>query len=136
VFGPIKHKHTMKVKLQGSSPYLAKDQAKSDRATCFIGRGSARSSTHAYMLAWGALANKGEYTAQDVVFVSVEGNRGGRIPPNFHEIKKAAIAGVTFITDGQYDRNRNYNVGEREIAQFLVTECGYRETQDGEWKPN
>ena len=120
------------VKLSGKSFYLAKDQAKSDQANKFIGRGSSRSSTHQYSLDWGARANCGNYISQDVVFVSAEGNRSGRVKPDLDELTKAVIAGVTFITDKVADRNRPYNVGERAVAGFLASQ-GYRETSPGRW---
>jgi len=121
------------LKLQGSSPYLAKDQAKSDRATCFIGRGSSRSSTHRYMLAWGELANKSEYTSEDIVFISSEGARSERLQANFAEIRRACLAKARIITDVQSDRERPYNVGEREVALFLINECCYHEPRPGQW---
>jgi hypothetical protein len=120
------------VKLSGRSSYLAKDQAKSDQANKFIGRGSSRSSTHQYSLDWGARANCGNYISQDVVFVSAEGNRSGLVKPDLDELTLAVIAGVTFITDKVADRNRPYNVGEREVAGFLASQ-GYRETSPGRW---
>ena len=47
---------------------VSKDQAKSDKATKFIGQGSPRSSTAAYAKAWGERANSGTYSASDTVF--------------------------------------------------------------------
>ena len=120
------------VKLPQTSPYVAKDQAKSDKATKFIGRGSVRSSTAAYAAAWGNRANTGTYTADDVVFVSAEGNRGGRIAPNWAEIKRALDAGATIVTDVEAARARPYNVGEREVAAFLAKN-GYMESSPGTW---
>jgi hypothetical protein len=124
----------MNVILPKTSPWTAKDQAKSDKATCFIGRGSPRSSTAAYAKAWGAKANKGAYSQDDVVFVSAEGNRGGRVRPDLVEISKAMLAGATILTDTPYHRARPYNVGEREVADFLEAH-GYQETTPGVWKP-
>lgn len=126
-----------KVKLVGTSPFLGKDQAKSDRATKFIGRGSSRSSTNAYMKSWGDRANMGQYSPQDIVFISAEGNRGGRIAPDFDEILKAVQGRARIITDLKADRNRPYNLGEREVAKFLESN-GYVEIRDGQWipKPN
>ena len=122
------------VQLPKTSPYTAKDQAKSDKATCFIGRGSPRSSTTAYAKAWGDKANKGAYTSDDVVFVSAEGNRGGRMQPDLVELGKAMDAGATLIADTSYHRARPYNVGEREVAHFLEAH-GYQETTPGIWSP-
>lgn len=122
------------VQLPRTSPWTSKDQAKSDQATCFIGRGSPRSSTNAYAKAWGTRANKGVYSPGDIVFISVEGNRAGRIKPDLVEIGKAMVAGATLVTDTPYHRNRPYNVGEREVAYFLEAH-GYQEASPGVWTP-
>ena len=121
------------VDLGTSGPYTKKDQAKSDQATKFIGRGSDRSSTAKYAKAWGDRANTGQYTADDVVFISAEGNRGGRVAPDFAEIGSAVNAGATVITDSKANRERDFNVGEREVAKFL-TDSGYREVSPGRWQ--
>lgn len=122
-----------KVTLEGSGPYVAKDQAKSDKATKFIGRGSERSSTARYANSWGNLANTGNYTAEDIVFVSAEGSRNGRVDPDFVEIQRAIDAGATIVTDVVADRNRPYNIGERQVAAFLEKQ-GYQEVSPGTWK--
>lgn len=115
-----------KITLTKKSKYVNKDQKKSDKANKFIGRGSDNSSTEQYRKDWGELANVGEYTDNDTVFVSVEGNRKNRISFDRDEIKKAIDARVKFITDTAEDRNRPYNIGERELAEFLK-ENGYVE---------
>jgi hypothetical protein len=114
--------------------WLAKDQAKARQANLFIGRGSPTSSTNAYREAVGACANIGIYRVTDVVFISAEGARAGRLRPDFAEITKAITAGVTFITDGPADRARSYNLGEREVAAFLMAR-DYREVAPGRWRP-
>ena len=123
-----------KVQLPQTSPYTAKDQAKSDQATCFIGRGSTYSSTEAYRKAWGDRANKRHYTAQDVVFVSVEGARHFRVSivGIAAELIWATDARARIVADKPADRLRPYNVGERELAAWL-TDHGYREVQPGIW---
>ena len=118
--------------LPKTSPYTAKDQRKADQCNKFIGRGSPRSSTHSYMLAYGALANCGEYTKTDKVFISAEGMRNGRLNPSVEEITLAANADVTFITDTESDRNRPYNVGERQVVAILE-KLNYFEIQQGKW---
>tara|TARA_B110000495_G_C22802674_1_gene468830 strand:- start:139 stop:525 length:387 start_codon:yes stop_codon:yes gene_type:complete len=125
-------KTTLKPNLGNTGFYGAKDQAKSDRATCFIGKGSARSSTHRYMVAWGVLANKGSYEGDEIVLVSAEGARGGRSEPPFDELLKACQAGVRIITDVPAARERSYNVGERQVAEFLASH-GYTERRGGQW---
>lgn len=91
------------------------------------------SSTERYRLAAGELANCGAYDPADVVFVSAEGNRTGRKDPPWDEIDKAIAVGVTFITDDAPNRERPYNVGERQVADYL-TERGYTLRGDT-WKP-
>lgn len=113
--------------------YSAKDQRKADLCTKFIGRGSTFSSTRAYQEAFGALANSGEYTKDDLIFVSAEGNRRGRVLPDFNELLKAIEAKASFITDDFYNRQRPYNVGEREVVNFLSYH-GYTETNPGIWR--
>lgn len=115
-----------------TNPYARKDVLKARGATKFIGRGSPASSTNRYMLAAGGLANCGQYVAADVVFASAEGARRGRVPVDYEELGKAAAAGATFVTDSIVDRNRAYNVGEREVAAFLRAH-GYADRDTGRW---
>lgn len=112
--------------------YRAKDQAKADRATKFIGRGTAKSSTNAYRVAFGNRANTGKYTAEDVVFTSSEGNRSGRLKPDFTEIQLALDAGATIITDTPKNRNTSFNIGEQELAVYLNNN-EYEESSPGTW---
>lgn len=116
-----------------TSPYAQKDLRKAKGATKFIGRGSLASSTNRYMMAAGNLANCGEYQATDVIFVSAEGARRGRVAIDKVELQKAVNAGATFITDNEYDRTRTYNVGEREVSAFLL-KAGYNDKGSGRWK--
>lgn len=122
------------VKLTSKSPYVNKDQAKSDRATQFIGIGAIGSSTHQYARDWGDKANSGEYTSEDIVFISINGKRSNR--KGFEYIKdlvdKAIEADAKFITDNEYHRNRDFNIGEREVAQYLKLN-GYEEIDTGFW---
>jgi hypothetical protein len=120
------------IKLIGRSPCLAKDQLKADAANKFIGRGSPASSTDMYRQCFGALANCGAYTAADLVFISAEGNRRGRISPDFDEIALAVAAGARFITDGTAERSRHYNVGERELCTYLHLN-GYADKEANGW---
>ncbi len=114
------------------SPYFKKDQVKFAKANKLIARGSANSSSEAYRIAVGSKANTGVYVASDIVAVSAEGKRTGRVKPDYAELEKAVNAGVTFITDNTADRNRSYNVGEREVADYLMSK-GYTEDGDGVW---
>lgn len=107
-----------------------KDQMKADISNKFIGRGSAASSTNQYAKDYGDMANSGEhmdYVSSDVVFISAEGNRIGRLLPDVTEIVRACEAGATLVTDSPYHRNRQYNVGERFVAELLIRQ-GCEET--------
>jgi len=53
---------------------------------------------------------------------------------DIQELAKAAAAGVTFITDSPYDRGRGYNIGERELAEWLKMNR-YQEVEPGIWEP-
>lgn len=122
-------------RVNSSNPYLGKDLAKAEKANKFIGRGSAQSSTNKYRMAAGDLANCGQYTSTDVVFISAEGMRRGREEPDFEEIARAAQAHVVFVTDDKSNRERPYNYGEREVAEFLNA-IGYIESRPGIWMHN
>ena len=128
-------KPSAKVILKGKSPYLTKDQAKSNQANKFIGYGVKGSSTDQYRQDWGDKANTGSYTQNDKVFVSTNGKRNNRIGLDAYksELDLAIQANATLITDNQNDRNRNYNIGERELASYL-SEHGYTENNgNGIW---
>ncbi|WP_411350591.1 hypothetical protein [Moraxella lincolnii] len=128
-------KPSAKVILKGKSPYLTKDQAKSNQANKFIGYGVKGSSTDQYRQDWGDKANTGSYTQNDKVFVSTNGKRNNRIGLDAYksELDLAIQANATLITDNQNDRNRNYNIGERELASYL-SEHGYIENNgNGIW---
>ena len=114
-----------------TNPYFQKDLKKALNANKFIGRGSSQSSTHKYMVAAGDKANCGHYEATDIIFVSAEGARGGRLAANLEELALATQAGATVVTDDEYNRNRSYNVGEREVAKFLLSQ-GYTDKR-GVW---
>lgn len=108
-------------KLTIRNSYGYKDQMKADISNKFIGRGSAASSTNQYAKDYGDKANTGDYVSSDVVFISAEGNRTGRLVVDFDEIRKAILAEATLITDNPANRNRAYNTGERDVANFLRT---------------
>jgi hypothetical protein len=118
-----------------TSRYFQKDLLKFSKATKLIARGSTQSSSEAYRVAAGKLANVGTYEEGDIVGISAEGRRAGRISPDWNEVLKACNAKVQmFITDPKFIRNTSYNIGEQEVAQFLEAQ-GYQETQgDGNWK--
>lgn len=120
------------VQLPITGPYTRKDQLKADQANKFIGRGSPRSSTNAYRIAYGDKANCDVYTEDDIVFISAEGNRKGRLDPPWELIDAAAKEWVTFLTDKPEDRERAYNIGERKVAEYLK-QLDYIEIAPGVW---
>jgi len=124
-------------KLTHTGMYTSKDQKKANRATAFIGRGSEKSSTNQYRKdaeAAGIPVNAAELSADDVVFVSAEGNREGRLKPQKGPLDAAIKAGATILTDNSQNRARNHNIGEREVAAYLTSQ-GYGEVNPGEWRP-
>ena len=121
-------------KVNSTNPYFSKDLEKARVANKFIGRGSLASSTHKYMTAAKELANCGVYSKEDIIFVSAEGNRRGRVEVDFLELGKAVQANASFVTDNSYNRERSYNIGERGVAQFLEKH-NYKDNGKGFWTP-
>jgi len=118
-----------------TNPFRFKDARKFQHITKFIATGSANSSSLAYAKALESITNTGEYTSNDLVGVSVEGDRRNRIGFDHGEVSRAINAGATIITDNEPNRSRKYNVGEREIA-LLLTLRNYQETlESGTWQP-
>ena len=117
-----------------SNPYWVKDQAKAAFANKFIGVGAPGSSTAVYAAGLPReVVNCGEYVPTDVVFVSVNGARRNRVLFDRDEVMLAVQAGAKIITDSASDRYRDYNIGERELAEFLG-ENDYEEIV-GHWTP-
>lgn len=106
----------------GSNYFNLKDTHKFKICTKFIGTGSPNSSTYQYarIFADMGLTNPQSYSDTDVVGISAEGARSGRHAPDYTEIARAVKAGAKFVTDTKYDRNRPYNIGERQVARFLT----------------
>jgi hypothetical protein len=97
---------------------------KASIATQFIGFGEdiSGSSTELYRQQAGALANTGNYSADDVVFVSVPGKRGDAAiakreqDKTIKEAIKAVEAGATILTDNKaYTDASTYNTGEKRL---------------------
>jgi hypothetical protein len=111
--------------------YLEKDKLKFAPCNKIISRGVKGSSSYNYAtnpelyLHKDLIANPTDFEPTDIVGISSNGNRrGGRKKPDFELIYKAAEARVTFITDNKANRERPYNIGEREVAEFLYS-LGY-----------
>lgn len=97
-------------------------------ANKFIGfaEGIFNSSTGKYAQQAGDKANTGNYTSDDVVFVSIPGKRGNEDARHqqqdrtIAEALKALKAGATLLTDNKaYTENSTYNEGEKRLAKAL-----------------
>lgn len=108
-------------------------------ANKFIGfaEGIFNSSTGKYAQQAGDKANTGNYTSDDVVFVSIPGKRGNEDARHqqqdrtIAEALKALKAGATLLTDNKaYTENSTYNEGEKRLAKALNNaEAIYSEIQ-------
>lgn len=108
-------------------------------ANKFIGfaDGIFNSSTGKYAQQAGDKANTGNYTSDDVVFVSILGKRGNedvrhqQQDRTIAEALKALKAGATLLTDNKaYTENSTYNEGEKRLAKALNdAEAIYSEIQ-------
>ena len=117
-----------------NNPYWTKDQRKAAMSNKFIGRGAVGSSTAVYAAGLPReVVNCGEYVPTDVVFVSVNGARRNRVLFDRDEVMLAIQAGAAIVTDSPMDRYRDFNIGERELAEFLGVN-GYEEL-GGFWTP-
>lgn len=120
-------------------------------ANKFIGfaDGIHNSSTGKYAQQAGDKANTGNYTSDDVIFVSIPGKRGNedvrhqQQDRTITEALQALNAGATLLTDNKtYTENSTYNEGEKRLAKAL-SDAGavYSEIQKdnqtiGVWKIN
>lgn len=111
--------------------YGKKDEVKFLSCTKLISRGAVGSSSARY--GQHPLANTGNYVKEDVVGISVNGNRRNRLPVDQDELALAIKAKCEFITDTLYHRSRSFNVGEREVA-ITLQEAGYNEYEPGRWR--
>ena len=101
---------------------------KASIATQFIGfgEGIANSSTESYRQQAGKFANTGNYSSNDVIFVSIGGKRGTeqvrkeQQDKTIKEALKAIENGATLITDNKsYVESSTYNEGEKRLAKNL-----------------
>ena len=105
-----------------------KAKSKAKIATQYIGfaEGIAGSSTALYAKQAGKYANTGNYSSNDVIFVSIGGRRGNEVvrkqqqDKTIREAVKALDAGATLITDNaSYVESNSYNEGEKRLAANL-----------------
>lgn len=110
--------------------YLSKDQTKCTLATKFIGRGNGATGEYLRLISEaGYPCNCGEYDKDDIVFVSVNGKRKGRMPLDVNEVMLAIKARASIVADAKNRRPEGgnpYNIGEQELAD-LLREQGYTE---------
>lgn len=115
-----------------------KAKAKAKIATQYIGfaEGIIGSSTALYAQQAGKVANTGNYSSSDAIFVSVGGKRGNETVRKAQQDKtikeaiKALEAGATLITDNAaYVESNSYNEGEKRLAANLKAKgYNYSET--------
>ena len=110
-----------------------KAKAKASIATQYIGFGEdiigkdgKRSTTQIYREQAGKFANTGNYSSNDIVFVSVPGKRGDASvakreqDKTIKEATKAIEAGATILTDNKaYTEDSNYNTGEQRLYKNM-----------------
>lgn len=148
--GPLQQRMTKKIGDQineSAKHHLPKERVKTRQATQFIGRGKAGSSTSKYMQMYNeeGVANTGDYTANDIVYVSSNGKRVGRVNPVirgelqgvYTNIDKAIKAGASIIMDTaeHLQKTGGYNIGELALADYLATHGYARQGVSGMWKP-
>ncbi len=113
----------------------AKASIKASIATQYIGFANniAGSSTANYAKQAGEFANTGNYSSEDVIFVSIGGNRGApkfRLENQEATIREAAAAieeGAVILTDNKaytFDPKNTYNSGERMLFETM-TDLGH-----------
>jgi hypothetical protein len=115
--------------------YLRKDQTKFSKCTHFLGIGSERSSSYKYqntdLLGLNLNRDLTTLDSNSVLGISVEGNRTNRVKISMKILKPITDTKCIIILDNEYNRNRSYNIGEREVASLLRS-LGYDEEQGDE----
>ena len=127
--------------------HVPKELVKTRIATQYIGDGSLNSSTDRYrkMYAEEGVANTGNYSSSDIVYVSSNGKRKNRVNPVkdgvlqgvYVNVQKAMDVGATIVMDtaAHLKRTANYNIGELALAKYLENNGYKREGDSGIWKP-
>ena len=135
-----------KVANKRAKHWVPKEQVKTRVATQFIGQGSSGSSTDNYkkMYEKAGVANTGEYSSDDIIFIASNGRRPGGFKPvvngvlkgEYTNILKAMAEGATIIMDTKehLKKHGDYNTGEMALAKFLHKH-GYVYSDGGFWKP-
>lgn len=118
--------------LSNITKYNKKDIEKFRCCNKLISRGVINSSSYLYAICCKGYVNTGIYIPTDYVGISVNGNRTNRIKIDETELFLALNAKATIITDSKFDRERPYNIGEREVANILLNN-DYHEYLNGLW---
>jgi hypothetical protein len=131
---------------ESAKKYLSKELFKIRQATQFIGTGGGNDSTtqrmeNAYKQV--GAANTGNYNSSDLIYVSSNGNRGsrfvnvknGKLQGPYKNIDKAIAVGAKFIMDtkAHLDATKGYNVGEVDMANYLISKGYTRDDKTGIW---
>ena len=118
--------------------HTAKELIKAKMANKYIGKGSVNSSTYRYMQVYGDKANMIEYTADDVVWVSSNGKRNGRVDPLGPdgiktELDSAIDAGATIVmdTEAHIGKTGGYNIGEKALEEYMLSKGYTRDSSSG-----
>jgi hypothetical protein len=113
-----------------ASFYSYKDQHKANVANKYIGIGADGSATDKYRVCYGPMANCSLYDKSDVVFISINGRRKNAVKVDAikNYIELAAQAEVRFVTDNKINRYREYNTGERDVEELLLS-LNYKELE-------
>ena len=130
-----------KKKRPSAAKWVDKEGAKFDVATQAISDGTKDSTAGFVKDFYGDKANTGTYTKDDVVYLSTNGNRAGRVVPvkngelqgAYKNIDKAIEAGAKFVADTSKHlaNTGKYNVGEVELAEYLRSKGYVREDKAG-----
>ena len=130
-----------KNKRPSAAKWVDKEVAKFDVATQAISDGTNSSTAGFVKDFYGDKANTGKYTKDDVVYLSTNGNRTGRVIPvkngalqgAYKNIDKAIEAGAKFVADTSKHlvNTGKYNVGEVELAEYLQSKGYTRDDKDG-----
>ena len=127
--------------------YVPKEQVKTKIATQFIGQGVENSSTDRYqkMYAEEGLANTGDYTSDDIIFIASNGRRSGAfqavvngvLQGAYKNIDKAMEAGATIVMDtaAHLKAKGGYLKGEVDLAKYLEDNGYSRVGTSGQWVP-
>ena len=126
--------------------HLKKEQVKTKIATQFIGKGAEGSSTYNYMRMYQkeGVANTTKYTKDDIIYVSSNGKRKGRVNPVkdgvlqgvYKNIDKAIEVGAKIVMDtaAHLEATSGYNIGEVALANYMRDNGYQRVGETGVWE--